>query len=124
MPGAMCGTRAPTAKNRVATAMPIWPVALSRAMIDQVIFALSCSRVALHAARIGGGAAAAADAGGRGEATFGPIGTGLDDMAAALQLIGRGLRHAIFHHQHAGPRGARPERDREVLGMPRRRVDC
>src|ERR1700741_3705761 len=37
MPAAMCGTRAPTAKNLVATAMPIWPVALSLAMIDQVI---------------------------------------------------------------------------------------
>jgi hypothetical protein len=37
MPGAMCGTRAPTAKNLVATAMPNWPVAPSLAMIDQVI---------------------------------------------------------------------------------------
>jgi hypothetical protein len=37
MRAAICGTRAPTAKNRVATAIPNWPVALSRAMIDQVI---------------------------------------------------------------------------------------
>ena len=37
MLAAMYGTRAPTAKNFVATAMPNWPVALSRAMIDQVI---------------------------------------------------------------------------------------
>jgi hypothetical protein len=36
----MCGTRAPTAKNLVATAMPIWPVEESRAMIDQVILSL------------------------------------------------------------------------------------
>ena len=40
MPAAMCGTRAPTAKNLVATAMPNWPVA-SRAMIDQVILIVS-----------------------------------------------------------------------------------
>src|SRR6516165_7976894 len=38
-PAAICGTRAPTAKNLVATAIPIWPVAVSRAMIDQVISA-------------------------------------------------------------------------------------
>jgi hypothetical protein len=36
-PAAMNGTRAPTAKKRVATAMPIWPVASSLAMIDQVM---------------------------------------------------------------------------------------
>jgi hypothetical protein len=36
-PAAMNGTRAPAAKNFVATAMPKEPVALSRAMIDQVI---------------------------------------------------------------------------------------
>ena len=30
------GTSAPTAKNRVATAMPNWPLFQSRAMIDQV----------------------------------------------------------------------------------------
>ena len=36
-PGAMCGTRAPTAKNLVATAMAMRPVSRSRKMIDQVI---------------------------------------------------------------------------------------
>src|SRR3954454_6453587 len=45
----MCGTSAPTAKNRVATAMPIWPVEWSFAMIDQVIvrdaLRLKCSRI-------------------------------------------------------------------------------
>ena len=35
-PTSMKGTRAPTAKNFVATAMPISPVMSSRAMIDQV----------------------------------------------------------------------------------------
>jgi hypothetical protein len=33
----MCGTIAPTAKNRVATAMPMRHVRSSRATIDQVI---------------------------------------------------------------------------------------
>ena len=31
--------------------------------------------------------------------------------------------HAALDDQHAGPRGARPERNREMLGMPGRRVD-
>src|ERR1700704_2907217 len=103
MPAAICGTCAPTAKNRVATAMPNWPVALSRAMIDQVICALwfehdlfgkpastfpdhasSPGRVALHAARIGGGATAAAEFRGGGEAALRPVGAGLHDMAALL----------------------------------------
>ena len=39
-PVLMCGTIAPTAKNRVATAMPMRPVVSSRAMIDQVMAAL------------------------------------------------------------------------------------
>jgi hypothetical protein len=33
----MCGTRAPTAKKRVATAMPKLPLAGSRAMIEKVM---------------------------------------------------------------------------------------
>src|SRR6476619_5048243 len=123
MPGAMCGTRAPTAKNLVATAMPIWPVRGSRAMIDQVILSLPSRRVALHAPRIGGGAAAAANFRSRSEAAFRPVGTDLDDMAAALEIIDRRLRHAVLDHQHAGARGARPERDREMLGVPGRRID-
>src|ERR1700676_2122753 len=118
---AMCGTRAPTAKNRVATAIPNWPVELSRAMIDQVI--LSSGRVALHAPGIGGGAAAAADLGGGGEAAFGPVRSGLHDMPALLQIIDGRLRHPVLDHHHARPRRSRPERDREMLGMPRRRVD-
>src|SRR5215207_1664898 len=116
MPGAICGTRAPTAKNLVATAMPIWPVRGSRAMIDQVIFCclfeLSSRRVALHAPGIGGSAAAAANFGGCSEATFRPVGADLDDVAAAFQRIDRRLRHAVLDHEHAGTRGARPERDR------------
>src|ERR1700730_17298033 len=120
----MCGTRAPTAKKRVATAMPNWPVALSRAMIDQVIPSpLPSGRIALHTPGIGCGAPAAADLRGGGQAAFRPVRTGLHDMAAALQLLDCRLRHPGLHHQHAGTRGARPERDREMLRMPRRRVD-
>src|SRR5438445_12482281 len=104
--------------------MPNWPVAGSRAMIDQVICFLSASRsVALQAGRIGGGAAAHPDARGRGEAAFGPVGADLDDMPALAQILDRRLRHAVLDHEHAGARGARPERDREMLGMPGRRVD-
>src|SRR5215813_7865524 len=120
--GAICGTRAPTAKNLVATAIPIWPVRGSRAMIDQVISSASGS-VALHAARIGGGAAARADLRGGGEAAFRPVRAGFDDMAAALQFVDRRLGHAVFDHKHAGPGRAWPERNREMLGMPGRRVD-
>src|SRR3984957_14345074 len=120
--GAICGTRAPTAKKRVATAIPNWPVKLSRAMIDQVI-QLASGRVALHAPGIGGGGGAAANFGGGGEAALRPGRSGLDDMPAFRKIIDGRLRHAVLDHQHAGPRGARPERDREMLGMPRRRVD-
>ena len=35
----------------------------------------------------------------------------LDDMAAALQCVDGRLRLAVLDHDHAGPRGARPERD-------------
>src|SRR5882757_3900562 len=110
----MYGTRAPTAKNRVATAMPKWPVSLSRAMIDQVIFPkLSSGRVALHAARIGGGAAAAAEFRGGGEAAFGPVGADFDLVASRAQFLHRGVRHARFDYHNAGPGFARPERRRE-----------
>src|SRR5580704_15942484 len=80
-------------------------------------------RVTLHAARIGGGAAAWADAGGGGEAAFRPVGADLDLVAAALEFVDGLFRHAAFDHQEAGMRGARPERAREMLGMPSRRVD-
>src|SRR5206468_11024040 len=99
IPGAICGTRAPTAKNLVATAMPIWPVEGSQAMIDQVILSLlqlSSGRVTLHAPRIGGGAAAAANLGGCSQAAFRPVGADLDDMAAAPQRIHGRLRHAVL----------------------------
>src|ERR1700754_219818 len=120
--GAICGTRAPTAKNLVATAIPIWPVRGSRAMIDQVISSAT-GGVALHAARIGGGAAARADLRGGGEAAFRPVGASLDDVASSRQLVDGCLRHAVLDHEHAGPRGAWPERNQEMLGMPGRRVD-
>src|SRR5215471_11864106 len=127
-PAAMKGTRAPTAKKRVATAMPNWPVTLSRAMIDQVMRCPSASlsascRVALHAPRIGSRATAHADTRGGGEAAFRPVGTDLHDMSAFAQILDRRLGHAVLHDEHAGARGARPERDREVFGVPRRRVD-
>src|SRR3569623_2787222 len=103
-PAAMKGTRAPTAKKRVATAMPNWPVAGSRAMIDQVICFPSASRgVALHAARIGGGAAARTDARGRGEAAFRPVGADLDDMPALAQILDRRLGYAVLDHEHTWP---------------------
>src|ERR1700744_268047 len=44
-------------------------------------------------------------------------------MAAARQLIARLLRHAVLDREHAGPCGAWPERNREMLGVPGRRVD-
>src|ERR1041384_1963772 len=79
--------------------------------------------VALHAARIGCGFAAHAVLRGGGEAAFRPFRLDLDDMAAARELVAGLLRHSLFDLEHAGPRGAGPERDREVLGMPCRRVD-
>src|SRR5580704_5420507 len=79
--------------------------------------------VTLHAARIGGGAAARADAGGGGEPAFRPVRADLDLVAAALELVDGLLRHAAFDHEEAWMRGARPERAREMLGMPGRCVD-
>src|SRR6476660_6758632 len=121
-PAAIWGTSAPTAKNRVATAMPMWPVVLSRAMIDQVIL-LPSGCVALHAARVGGGAAAGANFRSRGQAALGPIRADFDDVAALPEIVDGRLRHAVLDHEHAGTRRARPERNREVLGVPGRRVD-
>src|SRR5262245_29352959 len=96
--------------------------------LDSVITKASTERlpsggVALHAARVGGGTAATALARGCGEAPLAPVGVDLDDMPAALQLLHRRLRQPAFDHQHARPRGARPERDREVFGVPGRSVD-
>src|SRR4051812_7267635 len=124
-PATMNGTRAPTAKKRVATAIPIWPFESSLAMFDQVIVAWlsSSGRVALHAPGIGRGAAAAPHAGGGGEAALRPVRPDLDDVPAPAQLLDGRLGHAVLDHEHAGARGARPEGDREVLGMPSGRVD-
>src|ERR1700736_5973492 len=112
IPAAICGTRGATRKKRVATAIPNWPVALSRAMIDQVIYVLSShpsrlfehdlfgkpvptfpdhalpsGRIALHAAGIGGGAPPAADLRGRGQAALRPVRADLQDMTPALQFF-------------------------------------
>src|SRR3954453_2527443 len=92
-------------------------------MIDHVISALPSGRVALHAAWIGSGAATAADLGCSREPALRPVGPDLNEMTAALERIAGPLRHAIFDHQHPGARGARPERDWEVLGMPCGRVN-
>src|SRR5213080_5044817 len=84
---------------------------------------LAPGRVTLHAARIGGSAAATALARSSSEASLAPVGVDFDDVAAALQFLHGRLRQPPLHHQHARPRGARPERDREMLGMPSGRVD-
>src|SRR5947209_3585549 len=104
--------------------MPNWPVAGSRAMIDQVICCPSTpGGVALHAAWIGGGTAAHPDARGRCEAAFGPVGADFHDVPALAQVLDRRLGDAVLDHEHAGARGARPERDREMLGVPGRSID-
>src|SRR5579864_7311638 len=82
----MWGTRAPTAKNFVATAIPIWPVALSLAMIDQVM-ELAPRGVALHAARVGRGTAARADLGRGGQAAFRPVRPDFDNVSALSQIF-------------------------------------
>src|SRR3954452_6784530 len=66
------------------------------------VLPLASCGVALHAARVGGGAAARTDARGRGEAAFGPVRTDLDDMSALTQVLDRRLRHAVLAHEHAG----------------------
>src|SRR6266576_971945 len=68
-------------------------------------------------------AAATALARGGGEASLAPIGVDLDDVAAALQFLDRRARQPALDHQYAGPRRARPERDREMLRVPSRSVD-
>src|SRR5690349_5195197 len=139
MRAAICGTRHPTAKFLVATAMAKTPVAGSRAMRDQVIHplrthsaptrtreartTLAPRRVALHAARIGGGLAPLAVARSRRQAPLGPVRPDLQLVAALLQFVLRFLRHAPLDHGHAGARGARPERGEEMLGVPGRRID-
>src|SRR5882757_3621926 len=92
-------------------------------LILVLLIALAPGRVALHAARIGGGAAALAVLRRRGEAAFRPFRFDLDDVAALGQFVAGFLRDAPLDLQHARPRGARPERDREMLGVPGRRVD-
>src|ERR1700758_866462 len=80
-------------------------------------------RVALHAARIGGGLAVAAVARCRGEPAFGPGRPDLDHMAATFACLAGFRRPPALHHQYAGPRRARPERNREMLGVPGLGVD-
>src|SRR5882757_129043 len=112
----MLGTRQPTAKFLVATAMPNCPVAGSRAMRDQVMALSPPRRVALHAARIGGGLAALAVLRGGGQAPLGPVRPDLELVSALLQFLLRRLRHAALDDNDTGARGARPERGEEMLG--------
>src|SRR5215213_505853 len=121
--GSTLGTRAPTAKNFVATAMAIRPLSRSWKMIDQVMRRLPPGSVALHAARVGGGLAPGILAAGRGQPAFRPVVVHLDLMAALTQFLDRFGRNAAFQHQHARPGRARPERGGEVLAVPGRRVD-
>src|SRR3984893_14032752 len=119
----MLGTRQPTAKFLVATAMPNCLVAGSRAMRDQVMALSPPRRVALHAARVGRRLAALAVARSGRQAAFGPVRTGLELVPALLELFLGCLRHAALDHQHARARGARPEGGEEMLGVPGRRID-
>src|SRR6185437_10212207 len=139
----MYGTRAPTAKNLVATAIAMRPLSRSRKTIDQVIgprhssgahpheaplewrgpMRSSPGRVALHAARVGGGLAPRILAARGGQAALGPVVVHLDFVAALAQFLDRLLGHPALQHQHARTGGARPEGGGEVLAMPGRRVD-
>src|SRR5918993_357592 len=80
-------------------------------------------RVALHAARVGGGLAPWILAAGRRQPAFRPVVVHLDLMAALTQILDRFRRNAAFQHQHARPGGAWPEGGGEVLAVPGRRVD-
>src|SRR4029078_9379811 len=80
--------------------------------------ALAPGGVALHAARISGGAPALAVLRRGGEAAFRPLRLDLDDVAALGQFVAGFFRHALLDLQDARSRGARPERDWEVLGVP------
>src|SRR5215475_401486 len=79
--------------------------------------------IALHAAGIGRGAAAAARARGGGQTALRPIGADLDGVTSAGELVADSARYAVFDHEHSGPGRSRPERDREMLGVPRWRID-
>src|SRR5215470_11510582 len=106
----MNGRRTPTAKKRLAAAMPKRPVFVSRAMIDQVIrLALSAGGVALHAARVGSGAPLAPFERSRRQPPFRPIGPGLDDVPAPLEFLDGRRRKALLDHQHTRARRSRPE---------------
>ena len=62
---------------------------------------LSSRSVTLHAAWIGGRAAAISVARRGREPAFRPVRADLDDMTALFQFIDRRFRHAILDHQHA-----------------------
>src|SRR4029077_7719802 len=88
--GSMLGTRAPTAKNLVATAMAMRPLLRSWKMMDQVIRRSASlyqhrtsapGRVILHAARVGRRLAPRILACRRGQTSLRPVGVHLDLVA-------------------------------------------
>src|SRR5215469_6691835 len=85
---------------------------------------LPARRVTLHAARIGSSPTPTSLPSGGGEPAFGPIRPDLHNMAAAVQCFDGGLRQTAFDNQHAGPRCARPKRERRMLAMPGRGINC
>src|SRR5258707_3410924 len=114
----MLGTRAPTAKNLVATAMAMRPLLRSWKMIDQVILqttsfhqrrASTPGGVALHAARIGGRLAPGILARGLGQTAFRPLIVHLDLVTALLEFVDCVLGHATLQHQNARPPVPRPQ---------------
>src|SRR5262245_14758102 len=112
----------PPARDHIPSygARPIW-VAL--VCPTSLATALSACRIALHAARIGGGAAAAAVTRGGSEAALRPVRLDLDDMPTAAQLCDCVRGQPTLDEQHTRARLARPERRREMLGVPSRRID-
>src|SRR5207248_3029767 len=84
---------------------------------------LSPRCITLHAARIGRGAPPLAILRCGGEPSLGPFRLDLDDMPAACECVASLLRNALLDLEHAWSRCSRPERDREMLRVPGRRVD-
>src|SRR6202453_3773640 len=89
-----------------------------------IVFGLSTAhRIALHAARVGGGFHAILLARGGHQPALRPIRSDLDDMTAFPQVRDGGGWHAVFDDEHARASGAGPEGRREMLSMPRRSID-
>src|SRR6202011_6221649 len=74
--------------------------------------------ISLHSAWVRRGTPLAALTRGGGEPAFTPVGVDLDEVTSALELLHRRLGKPGFDDKGTGAGSARPERDREVLGMP------